>query len=136
MAGLRIGELARAADVGIETLRFYERRGLIDDPPRLPSGYRQYPEQAVRRVRFIRRAKELGFSLHEIEELLALRSGSRHACGEVKEQIVAKLTDVEHRVRDLQRMRQALEELVVVCEAAGPAGDCPILDLLEERPDG
>lgn len=134
MSGLTIGKLARAAGVAVETVRFYERKGLIADPPRRSSGYREYSEEVVRRLRFIRRAKELGFSLREIEELLALRTGPA-TCGEVREQISAKLADIKERVRDLNRMGSALEELHTLCESTDPLGDCPILELIEETRD-
>ena len=83
-SALKIGELARAADVGVETIRYYERRGLLTRPPRRASGYRQYPPQAVNRVRFIRRAQALGFTLREIEELLALRVDDERSCADVR----------------------------------------------------
>ena len=136
MSGLRIGELAQAAGVAVETVRFYERRGLIADPPRRPSGYREYPLETVRRLRFIRRAKELGFSLREIAELLALRMEPTAPCGEVREEIAGKLEDLRERVRDLRRMESALEELYALCESTDPLGECPILDLLEATADG
>ena len=131
MSALTIGELAQRAGVAVQTVRFYERRGLIAEPPRKASGYRQYPLEAVRRLRFIRRAKELGFSLREIEELLALRMDPAASCGTVRAQIVAKLEDVQERVRDLRRMEGALEELRKLCESTDPTGDCPFLDLLD-----
>ena len=133
MSTLTIGKLAREADVPIETIRLYERRGLISDPPRKPSGYREYPRETVRRLRFIRRAKELGFSLREIEELLALRTEPTAACGEVREQIVRKIADIEERARDLEQMGRALQELYVLCESTDSSGECPILDLLDEK---
>ena len=136
MSGLRIGRLAEEAGVAVETVRFYERRGLIADPPRRPSGYREYPVETIRRLRFIRRAKELGFSLREIEELLALRMEPIASCGEVRKEIAAKLQDVRERVRDLRRMETALEELRTLCESTDPLGECPILDLLEKTGDG
>ncbi len=136
MSGLTIGKLAQEGGVAVETVRFYERRGLIADPPRKPSGYRQYPLDTVRRVRFIRRAKKLGFSLREIEELLALRMEPAAPCGKVRAQIVGKLEDIRDRVRDLRRMERALVELHAQCESTDPLGDCPILDLLEETADG
>ena len=132
MAGFTIGQVAKEAGVGIETIRFYERRGLVPDPPRRPSGYRQYPEATVHRLRFIRRAKELGFSLGEIRELLTLRAESREACAKVRGQIDGKLRDLDERLRDLRRMRRALEELHALCDSTGSTGPCPFLDLLDE----
>jgi len=135
MSGLTIGKLAQEAGIAVQTVRFYERRGLIADPPRKASGYRQYPTDTLRRLRFIRRAKELGFSLREIEELLALRMEPTTPCAAVRQQIGGKLQDVRERIRDLQRMGQALEELHTLCETTDPLGDCPILDLLEQSAD-
>lgn len=136
MSNLTIGRLAREAGVGVETVRYYERRGLIPDPPRRRSGYREFPLETVGRLRFIRRAKQLGFSLREIEELLALSTEPRGGCREVREQIAAKLEDVASRIRDLRRMSSALEELHMLCDSSDPLGDCPILDLLQTEPDG
>ncbi len=131
---LTIGQLASEAGVGVETIRFYERRGLIADPPRRPSsGYRDYPQETVRRLKFIRRAKNLGFSLQEIGELLALRTGSAALCGEVREQIANKLENIERRTRALQQMSRALTELHDLCEITDPRTECPILDLLDEQ---
>ena len=135
MSGLTIGRLAHAAGVAVETVRFYERRGLIADPPRRSSGYREYPQDTLRRLRFIRGAKELGFSLREIEELLALRRESAASCPEVRAQIAGKLGDVRERIRGLRRIARALKELDALCESTDPLGDCPILDLLEGAAD-
>ena len=136
MSGLTIGKLAEEAGVAVQTVRFYERRGLIADPPRRPSGYREYPVATIRRLSFIRRAKELGFSLREIEELLALRMEPTASCGEVRKEIRDKLDDVRERIRDLKRMESALDELYAQCESTDPLGDCPMLDLLEKTADG
>ncbi len=135
MPGLTIGQLAQRARVPVGTVRFYERRGLIAAPPRSGSGYRAYPAETVRRLRFIRRAKELGFSLREILELLTLRMDPTTTCEEVRDQIADKLRDMHERIDDLRRMAGALEELHALCESADPVGDCPILDLLEEAAD-
>src|SRR5512135_2615425 len=103
MSGLTIGELAKSAEVPIDTVRYYERNGLIPEPPRRESGYRQYPADTVRRLRFIRRAKALGFTLEEIAELLAL-SGRRDVAA-VKRSAQHKLDDVDRRIEELQRIR-------------------------------
>ncbi|MGH9464696.1 MAG: MerR family transcriptional regulator [Thermoanaerobaculia bacterium] len=134
MANLTIGQLAARGGVGVETVRFYERRGLLAPPLRRPSGYRMYGEEVVRRLRFIRRAQELGFSLAEIEELLALRGDSSELCQAAREQAAAKLADLDERIADLERMRKALAALAEACDAPVGAG-CPILDALE-RVDG
>src|SRR5437660_1810009 len=115
MKPLTIGQVARSAGVGIETVRFYERQGLLTEPARRESGYRQYPEDVVARLRFIRRAKELGFSLKEIKELLALRVDPDTTCAEVKRRAEAKIADVEEKIQALQRIKKALVQLTAVC---------------------
>jgi len=130
---LRIGSVASQAGVGVETVRFYERRGLIDEPPRTGAGYRKYPPGAVDRIRFIRRAKDLGFTLKEVRELLGLRVDSEATCGDVKESARAKITDIEGKIRVLQRMKRALVKLTTACDGRGPVECCPILGALEEK---
>jgi Hg(II)-responsive transcriptional regulator len=128
---LSIGELADAAGVQVTTVRFYERKGLLLPPPRRASGYRMYGGDAVQRLRFIQEAKELGFSLHEIAELLALRVGAGRTCRNVRQRAVHKIADMEARMQQLKRFRRALQKLVAQCEAGGTRGECPILDALE-----
>lgn len=130
---LTIGQLAEAADVGVETIRFYERQGLIAQPPRRRSGYRQYPPEAVRRVRFIRRAKELGFTLREIKELLSLRVDPNTTCAEVRAMTRAKIGDVERKMVELEAIKRVLDRLAATCRGKGPTSECPILDLLDEE---
>ena len=130
---LTIGQVARRAGVGLETVRFYEREGLIDHPPRKASGYRQYPEQVILRLRFIRRAKELGFSLKEISELLALRVDPTTTCGDVMKQAQAKIIDIDQRITTLQRMKTALLRLVASCDGSSPISECPILEALDSE---
>ena len=131
MIGITIGQLARQAAVSIETVRFYERRGLIEDPPRRRSGYRQYPQATVDRLRFIRRAKELGFSLDEIGELLVLRSHPTENRDQVRAKARAKVDDIERRIADLSRMKRALIALVEACERGRDSEGCPILVALD-----
>lgn len=131
MHGLTIGQLADRAEVGVETVRFYERRGLIEDPPRRSSGYRQYPPETLDRLRFIRRAKELGFSLDEIGELLLLRSHSAENREQVRAKARAKVRDIDQRIADLTRMRRALAQLAEACAQGHDSEDCPILEALE-----
>ncbi len=136
MSSLTIGKLAQKTGIAVETVRFYERKGLIADPPRGPSsGYREYPAETVQRLRFIRRAKELGFTLREVGELLALRTDTSTSCGEVREQVAGKLGDVRERINDLRRMERALAKLHALCASTDPLGDCPMLDLLDEPAD-
>lgn len=128
MGNLKIGEVAKKANVGIETIRFYEREGLIPCPVRLQSGYRQYSEDTVRRIQFIKNAKELGFSLKEISGLFALRVKSKTKCGDIKKKAEAKIADIDERIKTLQRMKNALKKLASQCKGTGPIGDCPILE--------
>jgi len=128
---LTIGQLAKQAHVNRETVRYYERRRLLSRPPRSISGYRVFSDDAVRRLRFIRHAKMLGFSLNEIRELLALRVDSIDACDRVRVRAQAKLADIDNKIRSLRQMKAALTRLVGACERRGKTGDCPILDSLE-----
>lgn len=130
MHGLTIGDVAKQADVHVETLRYYERRGLMTRPPRSMSNYRLYPEDAVRRLRFIKHAQTLGFSLKEIKELLSLRAAPKARCADVRQRAEAKMEDIEEKIRALQAMKQALTKLVAECAGRGPITDCPILDAL------
>lgn len=125
--GRTIGELAEAGGVHVETVRYYERRGLLSRPRRA-AGWRRYDEQALRTLRFVKRAQELGFSLDEIRGLLALRSSaSIRTCDRVRAQAVEKLAEVEAKIRDLAGIRAVLEELTRACPSDGPAEHCPIL---------
>ena len=128
---LTIGALAQAAGVGVETIRFYERKGLLPEPPRTPAGYRQYPGDTVHRVKFIRRAQGLGFALREISELLDLRVDEVAACGPVEAQAREKLEQVAGKIQALRRMETALQRLVEACVAREPTGACPILEELD-----
>jgi MerR family transcriptional regulator, copper efflux regulator len=127
---LTIGQVARLCDLGVETVRFYEREGLIEPPPRKASGYRQYPQETVSRLRFVRRAKDLGFSLQEIRELLALRDNPAASAREVKRRAEDKLADIEARLADLERMRTALLGLTQSCHGRGSVVTCPIIEAL------
>lgn len=134
MKPLSIGEVAKQSGVGIETVRFYEREGLLSQPDRKASGYRQYNVDAVRLLRFIRRAKQLGFTLKEIKSLLTLRDTKSATRADVREQAQAKLADIDEKIRDLSNMRSALQTLVDTCHGHGPATTCPILEALDEKP--
>ncbi len=132
MNALSIGQVAKQAGVGVETVRYYERRGLLEEPDRKASGYRQYDDQAVAILRFIRRAKELGFTLKEIKGLLALRLDSSASRSDVRALAKTKVADIEERIADLQRMRDALQLLVQKCKGHGRASGCPILVALQD----
>jgi len=125
---LGIGDLAKQAGVGIDTVRYYERSGLLAPHMRLPSGYRRYRDLEVARLRFIRRAQALGFTLAEIKSLLKL-SAQRNVA-QVKRSAQAKLADVDRRIKELQRIRRGLAELITQCPGHGRAEDCPILRAL------
>src|SRR5712691_7750972 len=130
---LSIGQVARRAGVGVETVRFYEREGLLEEPPRRASGYRQYSEHVVTRLHFIKRAQKLGFSLKEITELLQLRVDAQTSCDEVKQRTEAKIAEVERKLVELQRMRQALLQVHSLCTGQGPTGHCPMLEALAQQ---
>ncbi len=130
-AQIRIGELAELSQVNLQTIRYYEREGLLPRPPRLPSGYRVFSPDAVRRVRFIKRAQELGFSLKEIRELLSIRVDPRSDCSGVQKLAKAKLADIDQRIRTLQAMKRVLTRLATACPGRGPSTECPILESLE-----
>jgi MerR family mercuric resistance operon transcriptional regulator len=127
---LTIVQLAKKAGVNIDTIRYYETQGLILKPSRRESGYRQYSEDSVKRILFIKRAKELGFSLKEILELLSLRLGSSTKCGDVKNRADIKIAEIGEKIQTLQRMKTALVKLVKVCEENKQACECPMLEAL------
>lgn len=129
---LTIGRIAQSAGVAIDTIRFYEREGLLPEPRRRPSGYREYDASAVSRLRFIRRAKDLGFTLDEIRELLALSSDRHGGVEGVRERAAARLKAIDDRIVELQRVRDGLAELVDACPGHGSPEDCPILKALAE----
>ena len=131
MDGLTIGDVAKQAHVRIETLRYYERQGLVARPPRSLSNYRRYPADTVRRVQFIKRAQQLGFSLKEIKELLFLRAEPTAQCADVRDRAVAKINAIEEKIRALQAMQKALAQLVTACSGHGAATECPILESLD-----
>ena len=131
METIGIGKLATRAGVSIDTVRYYERSGLLSPQARLPSGYRRYAEMQVSRLRFIRRAQELGFSLKDIRELLGI--SSQRDVARVKRAAEKKLLEVEDRMKALRRVRDALANLVATCPGHGRAADCPILKALGEE---
>jgi MerR family mercuric resistance operon transcriptional regulator len=132
MQGLTIGQLAKRARVNIQTIRYYERRGLISDPPRRQSGYRQYSCDDLARIQFIKHAKEVGFTLKEISELLALRVDPHTTSGDVKKKTKSKIAEIEGKIHTLQMMKIALSRLAARCRGEGPISECPILDALSE----
>lgn len=130
LLGLTAGKVAQAAGVNVETLRYYERRGLLPEPPRKESGYRVYPPTAVERLQFIKGAQALGFTLEEIRDLLDLRVDETATRTEVRERAQEKVIDIENKIVALQAMRDALNHLIEQCHDDGPIADCPILEAM------
>ena len=128
---LSISQVAKSGGVNLQTIRFYERRGLLPKPPRTASGYRVFAPDAVRRIRFIKGAQELGFTLAQIKELLVLRLDPDTSCVDFRERAEAKLADIDQKIRDLRRMRKALARPIATCRGRGSTGECPILESLE-----
>src|SRR5712692_1093899 len=123
-------QLAKRGGVNLETIRYYERTGLLPKPPRSGAGYRQFLPESVRRVQFIKRAQELGFSLKEIKELLALRIAPGSTRADVRKRAEAKIADIEGKVQHLRAMKKTLVQLSETCCGSGPASECPILESL------
>ena len=132
MATMRIGEVAKRTGLGIETIRFYEREGLLLEPERRPSGYRQYDEATVERLGYIRRAKELGFTLTEIKELLEL-SFAHSNCDHIRQRAEDKISDIEQKIRSLQLMKRSLGKIVERCRKKDSTDDCPLVHKATKR---
>lgn len=132
----KIGEAARRAGVNKETIRYYERRNLIPEPDRRRSGYRILTQRHVDQIKFIKRAQDLGFTLSEIKELLALRLDGDTSCESVRVKAQAKFEDVKQKIRDLNRIKNVLSDLIEECKADGTTDDCVILNALEGERDG
>jgi MerR family copper efflux transcriptional regulator len=132
---MHIGRLAAQASVSVDTVRYYERAQLLPSPSRTVSGYRTYPATAVNRLRFIRRAKDLGFSLEEIRELLTLSDERDTGVASIRAIATRRLADVEARLAELQRLRDGLKDLVDACPGHGDPGRCPILNAFTSAND-
>ncbi len=126
---LTIGHLAKAAEVNVETIRYYQRVGLLVEPVKPLTGFRVYPDETINRIRFIKRAQKLGFSLRDIAHLLELGEGH---CDDVREQAEVKLTQIETQIKDLQSMRKTLKKLITECNTDNESGRCPIVQSLTE----
>ena len=132
MRTMTISKAATQAGIGIETVRFYERRGLIDQPLKpAAGGFRDYPPETVSRLRFIREAQELGFSLDEIADLLSLRADPKANCAQVQRRAEAKLAEVRRKIKRLQGIGTALDRLIAACPGKGALGACSIIETLE-----
>ncbi len=127
---LSIGQLAKQANVNLETIRYYERRGLLPEPARNESGHRRYTRDALKRTEFIKRTQSLGFSLREISDLLSLRMEPGTACADVKARVEVKIEEMQKKIRDLKEIERVLKLLAASCTRKGPVGQCPILEEL------
>lgn len=132
ITGLTASKAAKAAGVGIETLRFYEREGILQPSARTPSGYRIYDQRAIDRIHFVHRAQALGFTLREIRELIALDSDPDAECDDLRARAVRKLEVVENKIAELQRMKNGLGQLLDSCEVGQPIRDCPVMRCLTQ----
>ena len=132
---LQIGEVAKRGGIGVETVRYYEREGLIPQPERSPSGYRRYPETVVKQLQFIQHAKTLGFSLKDISELIALKNKPGTTCKKVRATAVTKAAAIQEKIDALEKMKIALSPLIDQCKSTNPIDDCPILSTIDAETD-
>lgn len=130
---MKIGELSALSGLSIDTIRFYEKQGLIPPPRRTDTNYRMYDADSPRRLIFIRKARDLGFTLQEIGQLLALSEDGHAGAGDVKQRAKAKLSDLDRKIAEMQEMRRSLEKLVNACSGRGPRQTCPILTALADE---
>lgn len=130
---LRTGEVAEQCGVNLQTIRYYEREGLLPKPPRLRSGYRLFPDASVRRIQFIKRAQALGFTLAEIRDLLTLRVDKVRDREDVRAIAKARLQEIESKIASLQAMHSALKHIAGQCKGHGPADECPILTAIDSE---
>jgi MerR family mercuric resistance operon transcriptional regulator len=130
MIQMTIGQVAKQTGVSVETIRFYEKEGLINKPERSPSGYRQYPAETIKRVLFIQKAKEIGFTLKEIQDLLLIQEKPEACCGDILNKAQSKVAQIEAKINELQRMKDALQKLTTQCASNSSLDNCPILDAL------
>ncbi len=134
MKAMKIGEVARRSGVGIETIRYYEKERLLREPERRPSGYRQYDGSTIERLDYIRRAKELGFTLAEIRDLLEL-SFARQGChADICQRAEGKIADIAQKIRNLREMKRSLSKIVRRCQTRSAGGPCPLVHQLNTRP--
>jgi MerR family copper efflux transcriptional regulator len=133
ISSLTIGAVAKRVGVAIDTIRYYERQGLLPEPARRASGYRSYGDSAVAQLRFIRRAKDLGFTLEEIRELLTLSADRLHGVKQVKQRAKQRLAEIELRIAEWQRVRDGLAQLIESCPGHGKPESCPILAALNDE---
>ena len=132
MGELRTAQLANEGGVNVETIRYYERHGLLPRPPRTASGYRIFSEDAVKRLRFIKHAQALGFSLKEIKELLDIQVKRNSSCADVRRKAQAKIADVDEKIRHLQAIRRSLVKITAACSGQGPIASCSVIQALND----
>ena len=130
MEGLTTAKLAHEGGVNVETIRYYERHGLLPRPPRTHSGYRVFSDDAATRLRFIKHAQALGFSLNEIKDLLRLRIRPGSSCSDVREKAEAKIAEVDEKIRHLRAIKKALVQMAATCSGQGPVSVCTIIQAL------
>lgn len=135
MKTLTIGQVAKEIGITVEAVRFYEKQGLIAKPQRSESGYRQYQVDTLKRIRFIQRAKDVGFTLKEIDELLTLRKKPGTSCSDIKLKALEKIETVDRKLNDLKNIRDSLTQMVMRCDASGELSECPILEFLQMEDD-
>ena len=133
MGNLTIGQIAAKAGMSRDAIRIYERQGLIEEPKRSANGYRIYSENTIIHLRFIQRAKGMGFTLKEIGELLAIKKTATNTCEKVRYQAKVKLADIERKISALQSLSKVLNTIVLACEDQGNTEICPILEALEQQ---
>jgi len=131
MHTMTVGQVAREVGIGVETIRFYEREGLLEQPARRQSGYRQFEPDAIARLRFIKQAQRLGFTLREVRDLLALKLDPSAKRSQLRERALAKVADIDQRISDLKRMKKSLAPLLKACDGKGALEGCPILNAIE-----
>ena len=132
---MRSGEVAQQAGVNPQTLRYYERRGLLEEPPRRPSGYRSYAADTIDRLRFVKRAQQLGFTLAEVEALLHLASGGPASCDQARTMATEKVAELDAKIESLQAMRKALDRLIDTCDLPRGSRKCPLINSLQQPRD-
>jgi MerR family mercuric resistance operon transcriptional regulator len=133
MERISVGQLAKKAGVNVETVRYYERIGLMPRPQRLASGYRVYTSEDVTRLQFIKHAKKFGFTLNEIRELLSLKVDSKCNCEDIRLRAEEKIRDITEKIDHLQRIRNVLNQLVIACKLRQPTSECPILKAIDKE---
>jgi MerR family transcriptional regulator, copper efflux regulator len=130
---MRISDAAKKAEVNVETIRYYERKGILEVPSTQRSGYREYSDDAVELIQFVKNAQNLGFSLKEIQGLLALKVDPASDCGDIKQRAVSKIAEIENKIRALEEMKKSLQVITSKCSGVGPVSSCTILNAMKHE---